>query len=259
MEIPFDIKDKFWDNVHPGMMRRIKHRLILVRHGESESNIELTTTGKTSEFAIDHALTDVGKEQAEDVAVFLEEKGLKYIDRIEISPLDRAVQTAMPCLLKKSKDDILYKDKDIDIILNYELREKYTKSSYWCKFPNFNEKTPFIKEINFDDEHRCLQNIEDKLWLRCPDYDYDYYSFEKRANNLMDVWKTIGTLENRKQTLVFSHSQLISQLLSSDKSFHLANGSISIIDIDEKNYLHVQVANYTKHLRNPTGMHTCIF
>ena len=255
MSMPFDIKDAYWDNIHPGMMRRIKHRLIIIRHGESESNIELTTTGKTSEFAIDHALTDVGKEQAQDVANFLESKGLKYIDRIEISPLDRAVQTAMPSLLRISNDDIINKD----IILNYELREKYTKSSYWCKFPNFNEKTQFIKEINFDDEHRCLQNIEDRLWLRCPEFDYDYYSFEKRAKNLMNVWKTIGTVENRKQTLVFSHSQLISELLSSDKSFHLANGSISIIDIDEKNYLHVQVANYTKHLQNPTGMHTCIF
>jgi broad specificity phosphatase PhoE len=75
----------------------------------------------------------------------------------------------------------------------------------------------------------------------------------------MNVWKTIGTVENRKQTLVFSHSQLISELLSSDKSFHLANGSISIIDIDESNRLQVQVANYTKHLQRPTGMHTCIF
>jgi broad specificity phosphatase PhoE len=93
-------------------------------------------------------------------------------------------------------------------------------------------------------------------WIREPDTD-----FEGRVKELMNVWKTIGSVENRKQTLVFTHSQVISQLLSSDKnkSFHLANGSISIIDIDEDNHLNVQVANYTKHLRRPTGMHTCIF
>ena len=69
--------------------------------------------------------------------------------------------------------------------------------------------------------------------------------------------KTIGSIDNRIQTLVFTHSQVISRLLSSDKSFHIANGGISILYIDENN--HVHVANYTKHLQTPTGMHTCIF
>jgi len=73
------------------------------------------------------------------------------------------------------------------------------------------------------------------------------------------MWKTQGTIDDRKQTLVFTHSQVISKLLSNDNNFHLANGSISIIDIDEDNCINVQVANYTKHLRTPTGMHTCIF
>jgi phosphohistidine phosphatase SixA len=109
MDIPFNIKDEYWNNIHPGMMSRIKHRLILVRHGESESNIELTTTGKTSEFAIDHKLTDIGKEQAQDIANFIESKGLEHIDRIEISPLDRAAQTATPSLLK-------------DVIANYWIK-----------------------------------------------------------------------------------------------------------------------------------------
>ena len=47
--IPFNIQDPYWSETHPGMPCRIKHRLILVRHGESESNVELTTTGQTTE------------------------------------------------------------------------------------------------------------------------------------------------------------------------------------------------------------------
>lgn len=251
MDIPFDIKDKYWDNIHPGMMTRFKHRIILIRHGESESNIELTTTGKTSEFAIDHQLTDIGREQAQDIEIFFDSKGLEYIDRIEISPLDRAIQTAMPCLLNNS---IKNNKNNIDIELNYELREKYNKTPYWCKFPNYlYEILPFIKEINFNDN--IYDNKEHgREWIRQRDSQ-----FENRIEKLVNSWKTIGTIENRKQSLIFTHSQVISQILSSDKSFHLANGSISIIDIDVFNKLHVQVANYTKHLQNPTGMHTCIF
>ena len=95
-------------------------------------------------------------------------------------------------------------------------------------------------------------------WLRQPETNEEFCG---RVTSVMDEWKKEGNVENRKQTIVFTHSQFISQLLAGDSkmSFHLANGSISIIDIDEENNLHVQVANYTKHLRTPTGMHTCIY
>jgi broad specificity phosphatase PhoE len=84
MSIPFNIKDDYWSEIHPGMSSRIKHRLILVRHGESTSNAELTLTGQTTEYAIDHALTNICKEQAQDVSNFLESKCIFYIYRIEI-------------------------------------------------------------------------------------------------------------------------------------------------------------------------------
>jgi broad specificity phosphatase PhoE len=268
MSIPFNIKDKFWDVTHPGMMRRIKHRLILVRHGESESNIELTTTGKTSEFSFDHALTDVGKEQAQDIANFLETKGLEHIDRIEISPLDRAVQTAMPCLFKNPIADYWMREEsnigsDIYIAVNFDLREKYSKQEYECSIPFLDNvkkglQFPFIYYKNYDQVNKNGNKdlITRNKWIREPDTN-----FEGRVEELLNTWKKIGSIDNRNQTLVFAHSQLIAQLLSSDKdkSFHLANGSISIIDIDEDNHLHIQVANYTKHLHTPTGMHTCIF
>ncbi len=284
---PFNIKDPYWNNTHPGMPYPIVERLILIRHGESESNIELTTTGQTTEHAIDHKLTEVGKQQAQDIANFLKEKGIDYddcnIDRIHISPLWRAIETALPTLKQEPYSDIIYphegsstefhdKKKLFVVEINYELREKYSKEAYLVNMPYQKLYWEFqlYEMINFDKEHNCItkeHTYEDyakgikptePTWLRQPETDTE---FKGRMKRLMDSYKNQGTtVKDRKQTIIFTHSQVISQLLAgdSDHSFHLANGSISIIDIDEKRNLHVQVANYTKHLCTPTGMHTCI-
>jgi broad specificity phosphatase PhoE len=282
--MPFNIQDPYWNNVHPGMPSRIKHRLILVRHGESESNIELTTTGQTSEFtSIPHKvggrgdipLTARGKEQAQDVADFLALKGINHIDghidQIYISPLWRTIQTALPTLEKKPYNDIEYPHEvrwpsksemarePFYVGINYDLREKYSKEAYWVTMPRLSSYFQCYRQINF---HKMQQqfsyNYAEHQWLRQPETTEE---FCRRTSSVMDEWKKEGNVENRKQTIVFTHSQFISQLLAGDSkmSFHLANGSISIIDIDEENNLHVQVANYTKHLQTPTGMHTCIY
>lgn len=280
--IPFNIQDPYWSVVHPGMPCRIKHRLILVRHGESESNIELTTTGQTSEYPRkvggrgDIPLTARGKEQAQDVADFLALKGIKHIDghidEIHISPLWRAIQTALPTLEKEPYSDLEYPGalcclnrhkeiihKPFYVDINYHLREKYSKEAYWVKMPELSSYFRCYRRINFHEMQQQFSNeFVEHQWLRQPETNEE---FCHRASSVMDEWKKEGNVENRKQTIVFTHSQFISQLLAGDSkmSFHLANGSISIIDIDEENNLHVQVANYTKHLRNPTGMHTCIY
>ena len=253
--MPFNIQDPYWSQVHPGMPCRIKHRLILVRHGESESNIELTSTGQTTEHSIDTPLTALGQEQAEDVADFLELKGIKYddghVDRVQISPLWRAIQTALPTLKKVSYPEHV-KDAAKRVDINYDLREKYSKEAYWIKMPQLNYAFPCHMRKNLNK----VSSLGYHQWLREPETPVE---FCQRVASVMEEWKMEGTVEDRKQTIVFTHSQFISQLLAGDSkmSFHLANGSISIIDIDEENNLHVQVANYTKHLRTPTGMHTC--
>lgn len=273
--MPFNIQDPYWSVVHPGMPCRIKHRLILVRHGESESNLELTTTGQTTEHASiplevggrgDTPLTALGQEQAEDVANFLELKGIKYddghVDRVQISPLWRAIQTALPTLKKAPYCGVKhYPGQHMDI--NYDLREKYSKEAYWITTPSLRHLFLCHGQLNM---HKINWRVADYkpgdvftgyTWLRQPETPVE---FCQRVTSVMEEWKKEGSVEERKQTIVFTHSQFISQLLAGDSkmSFHLANGSISIIDIDEENNLHVQVANYTKHLRTPTGMHTCL-
>ena len=260
--MPFNIQDPYWSVVHPGMPCRIKHRLILVRHGESESNIELTTTGKTSEHSIDTPLTALGQEQAQDVADFLELKGIKYddghVDRVQISPLWRAIQTALPTLKNSPYCDDVDVKPGQHVDINYDLREKYSKEAYWIKMPELRSLFSYHRQLNFHKlSIRATGDDGEHYWLRQPETPLE---FCERVASVIEEWKKEGTVKDRKQTIVFTHSQFISQLLAGDSkmSFHLANGSISIIDIDEENNLHAQVANYTKHLRTPTGMHTCL-
>lgn len=59
---------------------------IMVRHGQSETNVKKAFTGQ-----IDAPLTDAGREQARRMAAYVN----RYkVDKIYVSPLQRAVETA---------------------------------------------------------------------------------------------------------------------------------------------------------------------
>ena len=82
-------------------------RLIIVRHGESESNRKKTFTGQ-----LDIALSDLGKKQAELVKKYLKDY---KIDKIYSSDLSRAYNTALPTA----------ESKGIEIQTSKNLREIY--------------------------------------------------------------------------------------------------------------------------------------
>ena len=78
--------------------------IIMVRHGQSETNVLKVFTGQ-----IDAALTDTGREQAQMMAQYLD----KYkVDKIYVSSLSRALETAQPiaqrqnCPVEK-RDDLM--------------------------------------------------------------------------------------------------------------------------------------------------------
>lgn len=63
-------------------------RIIMVRHGQSETNVRKVFTGQ-----LDVPLTSIGQEQARLMALYLD----KYkVDKLYVSPLQRAVDTAKP-------------------------------------------------------------------------------------------------------------------------------------------------------------------
>ncbi|MBE6934362.1 MAG: histidine phosphatase family protein [Ruminococcaceae bacterium] len=60
--------------------------IILVRHGQSETNVQKVFTGQ-----IDAPLTELGRKQAQLMAEYVDQY---HVDKIYVSPLQRAVDTA---------------------------------------------------------------------------------------------------------------------------------------------------------------------
>lgn len=73
--------------LHPGMNGVVRQRVVLIRHGESEANIQLMEGGGAT--AADTGLTFTGRMQAHAVRGLLE----AYGGTVEVSPLFRAQQT----------------------------------------------------------------------------------------------------------------------------------------------------------------------
>lgn len=69
-------------------------RIIMVRHGQSESNVKKTFTGQ-----LDAQLTEDGREQARRMARYLDQY---QIDKIYASSLQRAVETAQAVALRQN-------------------------------------------------------------------------------------------------------------------------------------------------------------
>jgi len=163
---------------------------------------------------------------------------LKFkLDEIIYSPLSRAYDTALPF---------------------FEINTTKTLSSNWAEY-NYKK-----------DQH--IVDKEGNVWV------YKKENASEFKNRILNEFKILieqGNIEKRKQTLVFTHSQVISTILSCGlidinsniikldhddeylkTFFHLSNCSITCIDIDEDRQCHVQAVNYTKHLNTCTGEHS---
>jgi len=100
--------------------------VIMVRHGQSESNVKKTFTGQ-----LNALLTQTGREQALRMAQYLD----KYrIDKIYVSSLERAVETAQPIALRQScpvekRDELMEINSGLWQGLTFtEIAEKYPQT-----------------------------------------------------------------------------------------------------------------------------------
>lgn len=100
--------------------------IIMVRHGQSESNVKKTFTGQ-----LNAPLTEAGREQARRMARYLD----KYrVDKIYVSSLERAVETAQPIALRQNcpmekRDELMEINSGLWQGLTFtEIAEKYPQT-----------------------------------------------------------------------------------------------------------------------------------
>lgn len=254
---PLDIKDPYYDKPMRVMGNsEIKMRVILVRHGQSQHN--KNHDGKDGKELpdnpeLDTCLTYDGIEQAEQVGNYL--NNFKWLpDIIRISPMQRARQTAEPFMKKFFGISQLHKPDG-----NPTYLKDYT-----------GQKTCVID----DDECMEVNTWCDQKLDCCGEYETKKETYEEFVERVKR-WKK--TLENdilarptkRTQTLVFTHSMVISEFLNlivSEKRENVSNDywskiywqvnhcSITCLDFTENKEWHVQSMNYTSHLNTLTGV-----
>ena len=207
--------------------KKIVHRMVFVRHGETIANINIMNNCfDPTKKHLNTPLSELGHIQSKEVADFLDMIGF-VPDEILISRLDRAIDTAKP------------------YIDNHNIPVIYSQA---------------LAEYNYSQDQEI--NVNDGSWLYKKETKTE---FIERVTNEFANLKTQGSTEKPKQTLIYTHSQVISGVLTNgifgtlfetSAFFHLSNCSITCIDIDEDRRIHIHTVNYTKHLTNPTGHHS---
>lgn len=243
--LPLDITDAVWAEPRAGMGgRRIQHRVVLVRHGESAANRTLVATGAAAAGEANTPLTERGHRQALEVVRRFEQLQERHGPlgpvTVEVSPLLRAVDTALPFLAWAKTPPAL----------RYDLREYFTKAA--VELEAAPAARPGLGWVVDDPEL-----ADERKWTRRPETPAE---FKARVCRLVDRWRRTGSVDHRVQTVAFTHSVLIRGVLNGGdpdgRQFHLANGAITVIDFDAEGGLHIHGSNNAAHLSEPTGQHT---
>jgi len=240
--VPVNLTDQtFYGKNMKGLAgQRIKHRFVVIRHGESEHNVNFEKG--SSDLKVDSPLTCVGHEQAKAIARYLDRIGF-LPDNICISPMLRTRQTAEPTL---------------------QLFQKEISSGQMAMIVS-----PKYMEINAWKE--CKVGSDDAKFTS---YKESFTEFVSRISSLfehMRIWSK--NLQKPTQTLVFTHSMVISELLNhivnrervnvyddewSEVYWQVANGSLTCVDYTEndegREEWHIQTTNYCKHLPILSGV-----
>ncbi len=177
----------------------IKMKLTLIRHGQTDVNLQKKVQGWTN-----HPLNETGIKQALRIRSFYEMVHKRF-DVVISSPLKRAYDTAKYALGYK---------KDLDILIDYHFIER---DFGVFEDRNVDEVMPIILEKNFtykgyEDDKMLLKRIENGL----------ISLYEKYEN---------------KDVVIFCHSHVIkSFLILSDKKYNfktlLDNASIHTLSYD---------------------------
>jgi len=197
--------------------KKIKMKIILVRHGETEENIKRIVQGH-----LPGTLSKLGIEQAKKLAQKLKDE---KIDLIYSSDLARALDTAK---------EIAKFHKNVPLIPTKELRERY--------LGHLRGKNPKLKIKKWD------QKLAEKLKIETPK------EIVIRAKNFIErlLNKDFG-----KNILIVAHNGINQAIITNlfgdswetiKKIEKQKNASISIFEFDENKKSLLKVINDIKHL-----------
>jgi broad specificity phosphatase PhoE len=256
-DLPFDIKDKYYDKQMKVMGdNKIIHRVILVRHGQSEHNkrhdgVDCEEKPKEIDLDLNTCLTSDGKEQAKQVGKYLSSFDWSP-DIIRISPMKRTRQTAEPFLRNfYGITDVSLMDNDMFVLHNDDGTTTQMVMDSDCMEVN----TWHDQQV--DDYGRVTKKET-------------YKQFIKRVRDWKDTLEADAIIfpGKRMQTLAFTHSMVISELLNLIVNDKHENGnddewsktywqvnhcSITCLDFTDKGEWHVHTMNYSHHLSTHTG------
>lgn len=270
---PFDVKDPYYDTPH-GVQAgaRVKHRVILVRHGESEHNKKYDKRGAVGMPLkgtpnLDTCLTDAGLAQSREVGDFLSKKQW-HPDIIRVSPMLRTRETSSPYIHH------LFHESELD---KFSREVAMSGSGGAC----VKLRTKGGDDTVVVEDPQCMEVntwCDQELAIGdCITLKHTYKGFVGRVKQ----WKK--TLENdahdagdgkRIQSLVFTHSMVISEFLNllvsgnreddvddvydskewSKVYWQVNHGSITCADYMDNGEWHIHTVNYMDHLNTRTGL-----
>jgi broad specificity phosphatase PhoE len=156
-------------------------RIILVRHGQSEANLDHKIYTHTPDNRI--SLTEKGKQQAKEASAFLKEIIGKESIKFMVSPYERGIQTY----------EILKSAFINNVILTHidpRLREQ--------EFGNFRDKDPSVVDKLFDERRKV-----GKFFYRFLNGESGADVYD-RANNVLDyIFRSIDDIEK------FQHENIV--------------------------------------------------
>ena len=203
----------------------IMTRLIIVRHGQSESNYARFYAAATNV-----NLTELGRAQAEETARYL--KNI-HIDIAYSSNLVRVVQTAKP----------IVKGRNIEFIITDTLREINGGGFDGITYDEILEKYPYERGMWYTDIVNCY----------CPNGEslYDVY------NRISPAFDDIIEKNRGKTVLIATHACPIRVMTNKflGKPFSelnstpwASNASVTVVDVDDDNNYNVLQQSYDQHL-----------
>lgn len=197
--------------------------LVIVRHGQSVSNLNKTFTGQW-----DVPLTELGKTQAERTAKLLEAYPISVIYS---SDLLRAMQTAEPTA----------RQKGLEIIPDARLREIHGG--------DWEGKNGKLIEQLYPESHRVWKT---DIANSRPNGGESFSEVYARANEILEE---IVERHRGACVAVFSHALTIRTMASkwfgisgsSDELPWTTNASVAVVEYDDENKPHVKMYSYDKH------------